>query len=384
MSKISEKFSLFPLTADERTTCQAIVQPQTATLTVMPTHHIDEFGNFMGFRFSCDPYIIGSHLPITRTMFHGTTMVQCDVTEEFILQLMSKPAENQTKMREFLAKVEAECIPATLDCVPENTGSHTKSGVIQASGNRTVDSKPWTPELPSRIGIYHAYIRGYNRDVRTHRLFIICSGGLLKACDEFCNLVIDVGSQWTAKDVMISEEAWWLKKACQRARCRLIKSLADHFHIPINHMQDIMAYDKCFMAIHTTDTLEHDMGMLSNGKLAVYNMCIDTTRNMNGMLCNMHPSEGVWLFKGAHRSACFGSMYGDHLTCGVFPVNTPRIKRPESILVQDAACVIRHHTKKCKEHYMCFDESYFKLLEIMQWNRDNGVEQLIPIIVGIE
>jgi hypothetical protein len=33
---------------------------------------------------------------------------------------------------------------------------------------------------------------------------------------------------------------------------------------------------------------------------------------------------------------------------------------------------------------MCFDENYFKLLENMQWNRDNGVEQLIPIIVGVE
>lgn len=34
-------------------------------------------------------------------------------------------------------------------------------------------------------------------------------------------------------------------------------------------------------------------------------------------------------------------------------------------------------------HYMCFDEAYFKTLETMQWNRDNGCVELIPIVVGL-
>lgn len=33
--------------------------------------------------------------------------------------------------------------------------------------------------------------------------------------------------------------------------------------------------------------------------------------------------------------------------------------------------------------YMCFDEAYFKTLESMQWNRDNGCVELIPIVVGM-
>jgi hypothetical protein len=33
---------------------------------------------------------------------------------------------------------------------------------------------------------------------------------------------------------------------------------------------------------------------------------------------------------------------------------------------------------------MCFDEAYFKNLESMQWNRDNGYIELIPIIVGLQ
>jgi hypothetical protein len=102
---------------------------------------------------------------------------------------------------------------------------------------RTIDARDWAPELPECIGIYHAYLRGYNRDVRAHKMFIVCSGGLEKACDAFCNLLIDVGEKWTAKEVADSEEVWWLRKACQRGRCRLIKGLADAFGLKIETIQ---------------------------------------------------------------------------------------------------------------------------------------------------
>jgi hypothetical protein len=83
--------------------------------------------------------------------------------------------------------------------LPENASSNTTHGTVQATGLLTVDSQHWTPELPDRIGVYHAYIRGFNRDVRTHRLFIVCSGGMARASDAFCNLVIDAGRHWTAQ-----------------------------------------------------------------------------------------------------------------------------------------------------------------------------------------
>ena len=116
--------------------------------------------------------------------------------------------------------------------------------MVQAQGLLSVDSKSWTPELPERIGLYHAYIRGFNRDVHMHRLFVSCTGGMSRASDAFCNLVIDVGKHWTAKEVCESEEAWWLRKGCQRSRCRLIKSLADAFGFSLDHIQDIQSYDR--------------------------------------------------------------------------------------------------------------------------------------------
>ena len=150
-------------------------------------------------RFTCRKYAPGNCLPVVRTMFHGHSLVECQADEATIMRLMSEAQENRSKMTEFLRRIERESVPASLDCVPENTSVMTRHGTVQATGLLTVDSQHWTPELPERIGLYHAYIRGFNRDVRTHRLFIVCSGGMNRASDAFCNLVIDVGRHWTAQ-----------------------------------------------------------------------------------------------------------------------------------------------------------------------------------------
>ena len=76
-------------------------------------------------------------------------------------------------------------------------------------------------------------------------------------------------------------------------------------------------------------------------------------------------------------------MFGDHHTCGAFPTNSPQMNRVQSITVQDSDCIVRLHSRASKKQYMCFDEAYFKTLEGMQWNRDNGYIELIPIIIGL-
>jgi hypothetical protein len=197
--RLLEHFAMHPLTADERVTTESMLQDPSSRLLVMPTHHINELGDMMGFRFTCNAHAPGNHLPIVRTMFHGHTLVESRADEAQIMQLMSQPEKNRECMQAFLRRVEAECVAASLDCVPENASSQTRHGTLEATGLLTVDSQHWTPEVPDRIGVYHAYIRGFNRDVRTHRLFIVCSGGMARASDAFCNLVIDAGKNCTAQ-----------------------------------------------------------------------------------------------------------------------------------------------------------------------------------------
>lgn len=97
-------------------------------------------------------------------------------------------------------------------------------------------------------------------------------------------------------------------------------------------------------------------------------------------------------------------MFGDHRVCGAFPTSSPLVRRPQSILVQvarsspsgaraarrdrflcqDTPHLVRLHSARVPSApYMCFDEAYFKTLESMQWNRDNGCVELIPIVVGL-
>ena len=80
--------------------------------------------------------------------------------------------------------------------------------------------------------------------------------------------------------------------------------LADYHHYQLNidtpcsfARQDIQAHQDGELATFTSDTMEHDILPYGAGEVAVYNMCTDTTRHMNGIVTNMHPSEGVWLFR---------------------------------------------------------------------------------------
>ena len=219
MSGLNEAFALHALTPDERNTCQSMLQHESAQVLVMPTHHINELGDMMGFRFTIGAHAPANVLPLVRTMFHGHTLVECQAGTERILAMMSNPRQNRERMLAFLKGVRADCVAATLDCVPENHSSHTERGVLQAQGLLTMDSTHWTPEPPERIGVYHAYVRGFNRDVRTHRLFVVCTGGTFRACDEFCNLVIDIGKHSTAQVCLIACQSVAWPDTGARRRC---------------------------------------------------------------------------------------------------------------------------------------------------------------------
>jgi hypothetical protein len=62
-------------------------------------------------------------------------------------------------------------------------------------------------------------------------------------------------------------------------------------------VQDIHAHQAGELASFTSDTVEHDILRHGQEEVAVYNLCTDTTRHINGIVTNMHPSEGVWLFR---------------------------------------------------------------------------------------
>ena len=393
MDRLRTDFALHHISSDENTTCKAMLeQEETANILIMPTHHICSQGDMMGFRYECDSFRPGNSLPVVRNMFSGHLAVECIDDEASIMKLMSNPELNKDKMAKFIEYLKDNYKPPDLSCIPDNATVLTSSGIVQATDLRSMDCKPWVPEVPESIGLYHAYIRGYNREARSHRLFIVCSGGCPKASDQFCNLIIDVGKEWSTGEIADSEETWWLRRCCHRARCRLVKMIADWFGIRVRYVEDVQAYMQTppiLQAVPTTETIEHDITRRDGGKVVVHNLAVDSTRITNGILCQMHPSEGLWLFKGGSRgSSPFGAMFGHNRICGAFPTRSPCVSNhhPNAVAIRMGGEIVRCGNSGKDEgtsHYMCFDEAFFKNLERMQWNRDNGVIELIPIVVGM-
>ena len=385
------RYALHSLSSDEVDTCAGILQGEpTAHLTMMPTHHMDPDGHLSGFRFSCHANAPASCLPISRQMFFGHAAVECHEVESRITEIIQDKHNVRLKLKSICEQLASAPHQATMDCIPENTDSVVAHRHVHAIDLRTADAQDWVPAPPVTLGVYHAYVRGYSRDLRVHKLFICCNGGLDTAADEFCNLMIDVGGQWTAKDAAESMETWWLRRASQRSRARLLKMAADAIGVSVDSLEDANGYEQHEIAIPCTDTFQHDLvyrGPRNDSVVTVYNGCTSTTARFNGILVRMAPSEGMRIYQGANTGSGYGSVFGDHKTCGVFPVCQPRItKRPEAVPISDAEYVCRQVSssdvpRAQTPYYMCFDEAYHQKLAQMQWNRDNGIVEMIPIAV---
>ena len=386
--RLHTRFAVNGVTGDQLATCERLLERSgSGRLMLLPTHHVNQEGDLSGFCYRCAGSAPGSALPIPRKMFFGHTAVECLDDEATIADLLRDPARNRRIMKEFLGAPRGGA--ALLDCMPDNSDVMTESGIFQGTGLRTVDCKSWDPELPDVLGVYHAYLRGFTRETRTHKTYLICTGGLDKACDEFCNMLVDLGDKWTAGEIAISEEAWWLRRACSRARCCVLKELADAFGLTIPNVQDIYSHHPRSVAVPSIETMMHDLSTTgtigSEGTVSVFNECMDTTRPFNGILACMHPAEGYWLFKGSKGATPFGSTFGDVRRCGVFPVRQP-VTPPHrnSVLCSGKdPCVVYHNGPREQAHYQCFDETFLKTLELTDWDRNNGIVEFMPLVVGV-
>jgi hypothetical protein len=382
---------------------------ENSSIKLLPTHCINAAGELEGFQLILPGDAKGGVLPINRTMFHGTSLFEVHslksggVFNADIMRLLA--ADAKESMRELMTKISknAEGKEASFRCVPDNVdcmssvrsdGSVMEAHVSRTTGKRNVDFVDWQPELPHSIGLYQAFCRGYQKDTRVHKLFIGVSGGLNRCSDEFYNLLLDVGNEFSCKDVAFSEEVWWLRKACQRARCKVALLAAEHFGLSITTTRDLFSYNQDSIGVPVTDTVEFDLKEDADGNVEFYSACVDTTAVQNGILAKMHEGEGIWVFRGAARSSAkitsFGSLFGSKANCGLFPTRSPYYKRnqgsPCYVNGLDSELVVRHasqpRTKPDGFVFQCFDEQFFANLSVMQWDRNSGVVELVPIVVG--
>jgi hypothetical protein len=425
--RILSQYALGGVSRDEMQTYETLLQSDdTGEFLIMPNHHTDDIGNIHGFRYSTKSVADISVLPMTQHMFHGTTLAECHDTARCMhpqaIRLLADVEESKSTMKQFMSwvcKQQSQTDTATFGCIPINADAvyqahvqgrdskkHGGPAYSQEHASQGRDCKQWAYDVPDFIGIYHAYVRARDSDIREHKLFLICAGGCRKACDQYNNMVKDVGGKATVEELLICDESWWLRRACERNRCGLISNLAEHFNLKIPCMLDTNNYDRhATIATPLTDTLTHDIQRLQNGKVAVFNGCCDTTSIQNGMLHAMHASEGVWMFQGANRPTSsmrtnFGSMFGTQAICGTFPVTTfqvPMDKNASTLVRKERNVVSLNNNPNMvwydlrgvvvdnpvlKQDFVRCDEVYLKHLEKMHWNRNNQVIEFIPIVVA--
>ena len=426
--RVRSDYALSKITKDELQTYISLLQgDDSGEFLIMPNHHTDDIGNIHGFRYSTSGPSDIAVLPMTQQMFHGISCAECHdqshSMHKHAIRLLSDPDGCRDKMRELMSFIQEEqkiMDTASFDCIPINADADYESHVHNPKSSKQIpktaqsqqhmsegrDCKAWAYDVPSFVGIYHAYVRGKDADVREHKLFLLCGGGCRKACDQYSNMIKDIAGNATVEELLVSDESWWLRRACQRNRCGIISKLANIFGLKIQCTLDSNHYEVgATMATPITDTLTHDILKLQNGNIAIYNDCCDTTNVQNGIIHNMHAGEGVWMFQGATRTTSslrtsFGGMFGNQSTCGSFPVCTFQVPQDESssrsirkernvISLKENNNVMWFDMKgnvldnpPLDSNYVRCDEKYLKHLENMQWNRDNQVIEFIPIIVA--
>ena len=311
-------FSLHEPSEEAQQTIKSILV-EGSSIKLLPTICINAAGELEGFQLLVPGDSKGGVLPINRTMFHGTSVFEVHsksggVFNADIMRLIQQTMDAKESMRELMTKIAKDsdgkeasfrCIPDNVDCMSsvKSDGSVMEAHVLRTTGKRNVDFVDWKPELPHSIGLYQAFCRGYQKDTRVHKLFIGINGGLNRCSYEFYNLLLDVGNEFNCKDVSFSEEVWWLRKACQRARCRVALMAAEHLGLNITTTRDLFSFNQDMIGVPVADTIEFDIKEGSDDMVEFYSGCVDTTGIQNGILAKMHEGEGIWVFRGSAKSS---------------------------------------------------------------------------------
>jgi hypothetical protein len=132
--------------------------------------------------------------------------------------------------------------------------------------------------MPEMVGLYHAYVRGFNKDTRTHKLFIITKGGCSSMSDSYFNLFVDVRNHMKVQDVANSEETWFLRNACRRNNARILLAVAKEFNLEIPTITDTYDCDRGIMASCTTETMHYDLAKEKYDRYSLNSMSVDTSR----------------------------------------------------------------------------------------------------------
>jgi len=384
----------------ELDSCRNAVRNSADTsIKLLPNHHIGSDAELHGYYFQCKLHAKARALPVSKKMFDMISMYECldvdsdDTFNPTALNIVNNLPRYKSILAKYIRDLQAIPLqPAHFDCIADQN--------IHAGGHAydTIDTREWRPEVPYRVGVYHTFTRSSSKDCRRHKVCIIVSGSLTEAAEGFHNLWQDSADHITCSDLLKCEELNWLRSATHRNHNRIASDIARLFGLDMHHVAD--ADDPSgnrTMVYPSTHTLKNDIGMTSDNRTQhvrlVDSGCFSDISS-NGILFEMFGSEGYWLFQGPRDysdSHAYGSVFAstDEVACiptstVAFhqlyqPVNRYNTVRVAANNPHNSVTPQPRDTELANE-FLFPDESFFRILEELGFNRNDQTLNLMPLV----
>lgn len=340
---------------------------------VSPLHNFTESGDFTGFKLTANGSSFVCNAPFCERMFFGTSVCMVESNDMVLSTFLKNKADYERKLRDMVnginSAIDSGVPVASFNCMPEEyTGfclDTNESMDFRTSHRKGVDSKEWIPEPPESVGVYHSYVRLASGE-RSSRLFVVCEGGCNSLCMEYFNMMFDLRDSTTLNEAVLSEETWWVKNACSRARCRLLYMACKALQLECkNVINDVYSFNGSKMVVPFNETLHFDFFQTKKDMVVILNGLADTYRISNGLCCRMGRHEGYWIFRGPIRgngTFLFGGSFGHCDYTSFFPVWN------FCDAVGKARCKTVH-----------FGNDMLQYLKKTGWDYDWGITELVPL-----
>tara|TARA_B100001540_G_scaffold87754_1_gene79289 strand:+ start:3368 stop:4609 length:1242 start_codon:yes stop_codon:yes gene_type:complete len=391
--RLDVKEALSDLNMEERDACHNVLKSSQHTLLkLMPNHHIDQSGELGGFMFVADMNEMAEVMPINKRMFDLSSLYECsavqnkdEIFHSDALRIINDLSVYRERLAEYIESLtQSSTSPAGFDCMNDNHDSQSLP-----------DQRPWSESVPNTVGLYHGFSRSNTKDRREHKLFIVISGCLHHACEEFQNLWHDCRAHHTCKEVLQSEEVLWLRAATHRNHNRIASAIADICDLTVKRVIDTDdPTGEQRMVLPTTYSYKTDCFLDTRQQVArvVDGGCF-LDHDSNGVLFEMYPSEGFWLFQGPRDLSDYHNLYGTqfnyHKTFPCFPTKTVQyhtrfpvkdMRTSVRVVTSSSSTAIVNCEHKDAQDHLFPDESFMQQLHKLGFNRNDGVLNLMPIV----
>jgi hypothetical protein len=264
---------------------------------------------------------------------------------------------------------------------------------LRAFAKHSCDRQVWDDQLMNKLGLYHAFVRPHTKDCIEHKLYIVLCGSLQFIDEEFYRLWQDTNTYTTCEQLLESEELQWLRSATLRNHNRVTARVADALGLNVRCFIDTDDPSGQKRSAHpTTITMRCDIDMdLQTRRVHFVDGGCFLNKAINGVLYQMHSSEGYWIFQGPPDHASynvFGTIfdYPGNFTC--FPTCTYRFHDifPQSgIIVSTLHGQQTHDTiyEKKEIIQVCTqfpDESFMRKVESLGFNRNFQIISFMPLL----